>query len=92
MMSTFGGFQEEEFYDVAQDNNGNLYCIGTNHSKYQDSRLWISKINNNGDSVWNYYSDSLMSKEFNNNNKRSTNILWKYKSSSVRIFYPKAII
>ena len=62
MMSTFGGFLEDEFDDAVQDNNGNLYCIGTNHSKYQDSRLWISKINNNGDSVWNYYSDSLMSK------------------------------
>ena len=62
MMSTFGGFLEDEFDDAVQDDNGNLYCIGTNHSKYQDSRLWISKINNNGDSVWNYYSDSITSK------------------------------
>lgn len=60
-MNTFGGNLEDDFKDAVQDNNGNLYCIGTNNSKFQDSRLWISKINNYGDSIWNYYSDSLMS-------------------------------
>ena len=60
-MNTFGGNLEDEFKDAVQDNNGNIYCIGTNNSKFQDSRLWISKINNYGDSIWNYYSDSLMS-------------------------------
>jgi len=61
MMKTYGGPEEDEFQDIKQDHEGNLYCIGTNESQHQNPRLWISKINQLGDTSWNYYSDSLYS-------------------------------
>lgn len=62
MMNTYGGNQEDQFEDIAQHSNGNLYCIGANNSIDQNTRLWITAIDMNGDTLWNYFSDSLSSK------------------------------
>ena len=62
MMNTYGGNQEDRFEDITQHSNGKLYCIGNNSSIYQNSRLWITAIDINGYTIWNYLSDSLYSK------------------------------
>lgn len=62
MMNTYGGNQEDRFEDITQHSNGKLYCIGANNSIDQNTRLWITAIEMNGDTLWNYFSDSLSSK------------------------------
>ena len=54
-MHKFGGDLNDVYSDINEDVNGDLYCIGTNESIYQNNRLWISKLDQNGDTVWNYY-------------------------------------
>ena len=54
-MHKFGGDLNDIYSDINEDVNGDLYCIGTNESIYQNNRLWISKLDQNGDTVWNYY-------------------------------------
>ena len=54
-MHQFGGDLNDVFSDINEDVNGDLYCIGTNESIYQNNRLWISKLDPNGDTLWNYY-------------------------------------
>ena len=60
-MKTYGGNMEDEFEDIIQSENGNLYCIGNNKSVKPEPRLWISCQSKNGDTLWNYYSDSTFS-------------------------------
>ena len=60
-MKTYGGNMEDEFEDVIQSKDGNLYCIGNNKSAKPAPRLWISCQSENGDTLWNYYSDSTYS-------------------------------
>ena len=47
-MQQFGGGLNDVFSDINEDVNGDLYCIGTNESIYQNNRLWISKLDQNG--------------------------------------------
>ena len=54
-MHKFGGDLNDVYSDINEDVNGDLYCIGTNESIYQNNRLWISKLDQNGDTVWNFY-------------------------------------
>lgn len=60
-MNTYGGNQEDKLEDITQHSNGNLYCIGTSNGIDQNSKLWITAIKMNGDTLWNFYSDSLNS-------------------------------
>ena len=60
-MKTYGGNMEDEFEDIIQSENGNLYCIGNNKSVKPEPRLWISCQSESGDTLWNYYSDSTFS-------------------------------
>ena len=60
-MKTYGGNMEDEFKDIIQSKDGKLYCIGNNKSAKPDPRLWISCLAENGDTLWNYYTDSTYS-------------------------------
>ena len=59
-MKTFGGSQKDSYSELIEDETGNLYCVGTN-TKNNEEKLWISKINLNMDTAWNYYSDTTNS-------------------------------
>ena len=48
-MKQFGGDLNDVYSDINEDVNGDLYCIGTNESIYQNNRLWISKLDQNGE-------------------------------------------
>ncbi len=54
-MKHYGGSQSEIFSDINEGINGDLYCIGTNESIFSNNRLWISKLDFQGDTIWNYY-------------------------------------
>ena len=56
------GKSKDRFEDITQHSNGKLYCIGANNSIDQNTRLWITAIEMNGNTLWNYFSDSLSSK------------------------------
>ena len=60
-MKTYGGNLEDKFEDIIQSDDGKLYCIGSSYNFNPEPTLWISSCKENGDTLWNYYSDSVSS-------------------------------
>jgi hypothetical protein len=59
-MKTFGGSQKDSYSSLIEDHTGNIYCVGA-HTVNNEEKLWISKINANMDTIWNYHSDTTSS-------------------------------
>lgn len=55
---TYGGINKDFFNSIQEGDNGNIYCLGTNESVYSEPRLWITKLDTIGDSLWNYYNQN----------------------------------
>jgi hypothetical protein len=56
-MKTYGGLDNDEFNDLMEDDSGYLYATGSYSSSINLSSLWISKMNQNGDTIWNFKSE-----------------------------------
>lgn len=53
-MKTYGSSGNDVFNDIIEDENGNLYTIGSVSNSSNIDLLWISKLNSQGDTIWNY--------------------------------------
>ena len=58
-MNTYEYFESGVFYDLIEDENGNLYALGNCSDSLNQTSLWISKMNPLGDTIWNFKHDSL---------------------------------
>lgn len=60
-MKTYGGNLEDKLEDIVQSEDGKLFCIGSSYNFNLDPTLWITGCKENGDTLWNFYSDSILS-------------------------------
>ena len=60
-MKTYGGNLEDKLEDIVQSEDGKLFCIGSSYNFNLEPTLWITSCKENGDSLWNFYSDSIFS-------------------------------
>ena len=60
-MKTYGGNLEDKLEDILQSEDGKLYCIGSSYNLNLEPTLWITSCKENGDTLWDFYSDSISS-------------------------------
>jgi hypothetical protein len=60
-MKTYGGNLEDKLEDIVQSEDGKLFCIGSSYNYNLEPTLWITSCKENGDTLWNFYSDSISS-------------------------------